>query len=195
LPVVGDLTVTTAVVVAAGVKAGRGLKPCKECPMKRVLIAVLVGLAFGIAARAAEEAKQIKGQVQQFDAKQRVLKVKVKVQDEDKVQTFRLKDDTPFVDADGRQISAEALIEQLAPGAQVTIVMQKQGAKQGPRQVAQVQVIRTKTKPKQKGKPDQADPKQKDKGKPDQSPAQKGKAKPDQSPAQNDKPKQKKDDQ
>lgn len=160
--------------------------------MKRVLIAVLVGLAFTIAARAAEEAKQIKGQVQQIDAKQRVLKVKVK--DKDEAQTFRYKEDTPFVDADGKPLSAQAVIEQLGPGAQVTIVMQKQGAKQGPRQIAQVQVIRTKTKPKEKGKPDQSNPKQKEK--PDQdSPKQKEKGKPDQSPAQKGKPKQKTDDQ
>ncbi|HTU21744.1 MAG TPA: hypothetical protein VMG10_27145 [Gemmataceae bacterium] len=128
--------------------------------MRRILIAVLVGLVLGGVARADGEAKQIKGQVQQLDAKQHVLKIKVN----GKEQTIRFKDDTPFVDQNGKPLGKQARIKQLVPGAQVTIVMQKQGAKQGPQQIAQIQIqtIRTKQKPDGKTKPDQASPKQKE---------------------------------
>src|SRR5690348_17217911 len=113
--------------------------------MVRSLMAGLAGLALLACIARADEDQQVKGQVQQYDTAQRILKVKIG----DKERTFKVRADTEFVDQNGKPIDEQAQTEQIAPGAQVTLVTQKQGGKQGPQQVSrvQVQVIKIKKKP------------------------------------------------
>jgi hypothetical protein len=137
------------------------------------MIALVAGLVImaGALVRAEDEPQPVKGQVQQYDAKQGILKVKVGEQE----KTFKVRADTKFVDQEGKEIDIEKQTEQVAPGAQVTLVVQRQGGKQGPQQVSrvQVQVIKIKKKPKPEPEPKQGpkpkpDPKQKPPAKPEQ---------------------------
>jgi outer membrane biosynthesis protein TonB len=148
--------------------------------MVRSLIAVAAGLALFAGSLRAADDEAVKGLVKQFDVKQGILKVKTG----DSEQTYKVVADTKIVDRDGKPLDAEAQMEQLTQGAQVTVTLQKVEGKQGPRQVVRVQVqtVRIKKKPEPK-------PGQKPEPKPDPKPGQKPEPKPDPKPGQKPEPK------
>jgi hypothetical protein len=152
--------------------------------MMRSLMAGLAALAFCACTAFAQQddPKQVKGKISKFDPAQRIIKVKVG----EREMTYKVRQDAEIVDQDDRQIPQQAQVEQVAPGAQVTLVTVDQGAAQGPQQVSKIKikVVRIKKKPVPEQTPPDK-PKTKTKTKPDQNTEQA----PEQAPP--DKPKTK----